>query len=136
MKVQNFNEHVEKSLDRLGRQIEGKLEVPEARPLPEREVVKQSVQEFAKTVPAPQKQDDGKTEEKEEKEIFPEYFNTAEVGKEVERAVKTLVATALQDDLEKAIQNSKQYPPFVEDAFHDALVDKLLPELKKRGILK
>ena len=38
--------------------------------------------------------------------------------------------------LEVALKEAGKQTPFIEDAFHDALVDKLLPELKKRGIVK
>ena len=43
---------------------------------------------------------------------------------------------AAGEDITKAVNEARKYPPFVEDAFHDALIDKFLPELKKRGIIK
>ena len=47
-----------------------------------------------------------------------------------------LLQIATDDDVVKAVKEAKKYPPFIEDAFHDALIDKFLPEMKKRGIIK
>jgi len=50
--------------------------------------------------------------------------------------VARLVDIVFAKGLAAGVREAKRQPPFVEDAFHDALVDKLLPELKKRGIIK
>lgn len=54
---------------------------------------------------------------------------------EVAKAVTNLVGLVFSEGLDKAIEASRKHDPFIEDAFHDALVEKLVPELKKRGIL-
>ena len=38
--------------------------------------------------------------------------------------------------IEKAAAEAKKSNPYVLDAFHDALVEKLYPELQRRGVLK
>ena len=50
--------------------------------------------------------------------------------------VEELVAQAFDKGLEDAIRAAKRCDPFIEDAFHDALTEQLIPELKRRGILK
>jgi len=43
---------------------------------------------------------------------------------------------AFHEGLEKAVREAKNHPPFIEDAFHDALVDRLLPILQKTDTFK
>ena len=43
---------------------------------------------------------------------------------------------ALHEGVMKAINESKNSPDFIQDAFRDALAGRLYPELKKRGIVK
>ena len=50
--------------------------------------------------------------------------------------IEQLINLAFSKGLEMAVAEAKKSVPFVEDAFHDALTDKLLLELKRRGILK
>lgn len=134
-KVMNFSENLEKNLERIGYHVREDVEKnPEIRKLPERVIVKKSIMSLAREVsetPQPdQESDDAHLS------FLPSYF-VSEDGSddEVKKAVEYLVDMTLHGDLEKAIRTSKKYPAFVEDAFHDALVDKLVPELKKRGIL-
>lgn len=50
--------------------------------------------------------------------------------------VQALVNLAYQKGLEVAIGEAKKLGPFILDAFHDALTDKLYGELKIRGLIK
>ncbi|MBI5147638.1 MAG: hypothetical protein HZA37_00580 [Parcubacteria group bacterium] len=50
--------------------------------------------------------------------------------------VGQLVNKALSDGLAAAIKEAREGSPYVLDAFHDALVDKLHEELVKRKIIK
>lgn len=65
-------------------------------------------------------------------DLLPAYVegNNAEA-----REIEWLVDMALHHDVRKALRIARRRDPFVEDAFHDALVDKILPELKKRGMI-
>jgi hypothetical protein len=62
-------------------------------------------------------------------------MNNSATDDDIKQTVEHLVDIALGDNLEKAVRESRKYPAFIEDAFHDALVDKLVPELRQRGIL-
>lgn len=138
-KVQNFSEHIEKSFERLGKHVEERVETRAGENVPEREVVRESLQSFAKEI-------------HETKEIgaptngaspsqpsinttaIPSYLNKE--SEDVKKTVEMLVEEAFSGGLEKAVNKARKYPAFIEDAFHDALVDALLPELKRRGMLK
>ncbi|MEK7520824.1 MAG: hypothetical protein AAB560_01980 [Patescibacteria group bacterium] len=50
--------------------------------------------------------------------------------------VNQLVNQALSDGLTAAIKEARESSPYILDAFHDALVDKLHEELVKRNIIK
>lgn len=143
-KVQNFSEHLERSLARVGTKVGEQMERPENVARPEREIVKESVREIAKEVvpadplPATAAPASASSAKGEGDGHLPAYVARADVGPEAKQKIDELLHMALErpEGLEKAIRMAKRQPFFVEDAFHDALVDKLLPELKERGILK
>lgn len=138
-KTMNFSENLEKGLAKIGHRVHENLNNHEARARPEREIIKESIlslaQEISEAPTSPNTQTSS-SDDSEEFSYLPSYFiDEDSVGDDAKKAVEHLVDVALHGDIEKAIKMSKKYPPFVEDAFHDALVDKLVPELKKRGIL-
>ncbi|MCL4400012.1 hypothetical protein M1506_01915 [Patescibacteria group bacterium] len=140
MKVQNFSENLESSLTRLGAEVSKKMNSPEFKEAPVETVVKSSL----KSLPLPvvtakpgESDTSSKPENDDEMEKFlPSYLAEDEKSDEVKSVVENLINFSLKEGIEEAIAEAKKYPPFVEDAFHDALTDKLLPELKKRGIIK
>lgn len=69
----------------------------------------------------------------ESAEYLPGYLK--EYDDEVKSTVRQLIQTAWQKGIEAAAADARKHGPFVMDAFHDALVDKLYDQLKKRGIL-
>lgn len=129
----NFNENLEKGLARIGHRVAENIERGELRTLPEREAIKRSIQSIAEMIPpvSPTPHDPLQSSSPH----LPAYMNDDGVTDDMRHAVERLVAIALGDDLEKAVKESKKYPAFIEDAFHDALVDKLVPELREKGIL-
>ena len=52
------------------------------------------------------------------------------------RGASFLLDLAFHHGIEKANSEAKKSSPFIVDAFHDALVTKLYPELQKRGIVE
>ncbi len=135
VKVQNFHEGLEQGLERLTANIQSTKEKPEARDWSEREIVKQSVRSLASGVqtPAPS-QPVGKDEQKKQS-FLPGYLDGDSAAPQVKSEVERLINLALHENLEKALKESKRHPAFVQDAFHDALADKLLPELKRRKMI-
>ncbi len=118
---------------KLGQEVEKQKAVPEIRDLPEREIVKSSIksmaaEEITQGPPPIQKGTPASN-------FLPPYIQSGNVTPEIETEIKDLVEIALNENLEKAFARAKKHSPFVEDAFHDVLTDKLLPELKKRKII-
>ncbi|MCL4403946.1 hypothetical protein M1432_01200 [Patescibacteria group bacterium] len=135
-KIQNFSENLEQSFNRLGNKIDEKMASPEVPGRSEREVVKESVRAIAESAPITSPPTPPAPPAAQDQSFLPAYLSSDAAPEEVKRAVEQLVAFTFKTDIETAVVAAKRYPPFVEDAFHDALVDKLMPELKKRGYLK
>lgn len=134
MKVRNFDEKLERSFEKLGRQIEEERKLPEVQELPEREIVKRSLKSLAPAA-VPQA-DEGLSKPLPPRDsLLPDYLQSEGGDERVKREVEGLVDLVFKEGLEAALKEAGKQPPFVEDAFHDALVDKLLPELKKKGIV-
>ncbi len=140
--IKIFSEDLEKSFARFGSEVQKNLETQEFQNVPEREVVKQSLRSFAETVPEPQPVQSTPAApapvapHANQDAFLPAYFSEGDESPEVKRTVEGLIQMVFDEDIEKAVNEARRYPAFVEDAFHDALVDKLMPELRKRGIVK
>ncbi len=144
VQIQNFSENLEKSFARLSNEIKETLDTPEFKDVPEREVVKESLRSFAEAAPVVQPSPAPSVASPvapveshvSQDRFLPSYFSEGDESPEVKRTVEGLIQMVFDEDIEKAVNEAKRYPAFVEDAFHDALVDKLMPELRKRGIVK
>ncbi len=143
MKVQNFSENLEKSFARLSHEVAKRVELPENRDLSERELVKESLHSLAQSEgspasnlnnPIPSAPVSAPTSVPGE-DFLPGYLSDNE-NESIKKSVEHLIQIVVQDDVIEAVKEAKRYPPFIEDAFHDALIDKFLPEMKKRGIIK
>lgn len=128
--VRNFHEKLERDLEKVTAEIARRHErAPEASP---REVVKQSL---VAVMPAPALHPgpaEGPTPSKVDDARLPSYLS--EESPEVKAEVGRLVTLAFQEGIGPAVAEAAKKSPFVLDALHDALVDKLLPELEKRGM--
>lgn len=132
MRVKHFSEHLEKSLDRVVVNLPAKTESILPGPDLERERVKEAllrIVEEEKVTPEP--------EEKlaEETPVAPVYSPKEEISSDVEKKVESLVDVAMTEGIPAALKLAKKQDVFIQDALHDALIDELLPELKKRGHL-
>lgn len=139
VKVQNFSENLDSSLNRLGVEVSKRIESPEFKEAPIKHVVKESLKSLPireeSPMPAASRERPGNQDSTAQ--FLPSYLATDDPkDDQVRTIVENLITLAFQSDIERAIAAAKRYPPFVEDAFHDALTDKLVPELRKRGIIK
>lgn len=50
--------------------------------------------------------------------------------------VEQLVESVFTNGLEKTLKGLEMQEPFIIDAFHDVITDKIYDELKKRGVVK
>ena len=64
----------------------------------------------------------------------PSYLDT--LDEESVAEVQRLVGIVFDKGFDEAIKEAGKNEPFIIDAFHDALVDRLYDELKSRGIVK
>ncbi|MCL5015991.1 MAG: hypothetical protein M1312_00005, partial [Patescibacteria group bacterium] len=64
---------------------------------------------------------------------LPDYVNQA--PEEVKLEVERLLDSAFRKGVDEAIKQARSAGPFVLDAFHDALVDKLYAEMQARKLI-
>lgn len=128
MKVRNFHESLERSLEHLGQKIQ--VEKKEHRGLEGRELLRQSLKTLSQQAPVQPQE-----EKTNEESALPSYLALNPTEPQIKIEIERLLDLVFHRGLVKALSEAKHHPPFVEDAFHDALVDKLLPELKKRGMI-
>lgn len=131
----NFNERVEDSLQRLGREAEKILVQPEMRDFSKKEVLKESLKTLSSVEKFSRQNESQETSVKTAEDFLPKYLSQ-ESGEAARTRINALIELALNDSIEGAIRKAKNDSPFIEDAFHDALVDKLLPLMEERGFLK
>lgn len=66
--------------------------------------------------------------------LLPKYLADG-ANPEAAHEVSILLDLAIHGDVRKALRVARKRTPFVEDAFHDALVDNVLPQMRQRGLI-
>ena len=66
-------------------------------------------------------------------DLIPDYAN--EISEESRIKVENLIKTTLESGLSQGLKQAKKEEPYIIDLYHDALVDKLLDELKEKNLL-
>ena len=125
------NNTLERDIERLGREIAERKNLPENQKVPERELVKRAIAPVI--LQAQNKSQTDEKKEPEESRALPEYLK--EIPEEIKIKVKDLINEVFNKGLVKTVQEAAKADPFVLDAFHDALTDKLFEELKARKII-
>ncbi|MEK7465444.1 MAG: hypothetical protein AAB631_01555 [Patescibacteria group bacterium] len=134
--VVNFGPDFERSLTRIKEDIAEQKSIPGNEQMEERELMRQSLEKMAAAVAVPPAQEPpASSAPQADASSLPAYLSNASADPRVKEEVQRLVNLAFSDHIEKAISEAKKHPPFVVDALHDALVDKLIPEMKRRGML-
>ncbi len=64
---------------------------------------------------------------------LPSY--AADASEEVKKEVTTLINHTFEKGLLEGIREAKKKDPFILDMYHDALVEKLHEEMKRKGLL-
>lgn len=130
--MEQFGQILEKDMAHLEREIAGLGEKQNAETISGKEMVRQSLQSMTGTPPAAASQ--AQTSSTDEDALLPNYVKNA--SPEVKLQVEKLLETSMQKGIVAAAEEAKKGDPYVLDAFHDALVEKLYPELQKRGLVK
>ena len=145
--IENFDEKLEQDLQRVGAKVEQIKEGLESERFEKKEAVKQSVRKLAdediqketeKISSAKVSEDEpsfAKASEDEKERYFPDYVEEKDVDEQTKQIIEALLQLTVDKGILTALRQSKKYSPFIQDVFHDALADKLIPELEKRGIL-
>ena len=146
VQVRNFSDSLDSHLERLNAHIETEREKPSSELSSSHEIVKRSLEKYAEQVAPLQNVSVQQTQYSVPVSqatpisagsgSLPNYFFDSEIAAGIKEEVSKLVESAFSEGLEKAITESRKHTAFVQDAFHDALVDKLMPELKKRGMIR
>jgi len=118
---------LEADIARLSAEIQGHRARPESKNLKEQELLKRSLTSFTQTVSSPKHDEPSPSP-------LPAYAQSAPAQTKLE--IERLLDIAFHHGILKAATEAKKSSSFVVDAFHDALIEKLYPELQKRGILK
>jgi hypothetical protein len=123
-----FDQALESDMTRLAAEVQKHRENPEMSRAGGREIIKKSLQSFTTASPLPP------SSQQTSKGPLPAYASSAPAEAKLE--IEYLLDMALHHGIEKANAHAAKSSPFVMDVFHDALVTKLYPELKKRGIVE
>ena len=138
VKVQTFSDGLEASRARIGAELAARRSAHEVQNLPERERVSEVIRASVRTVeapaapPVPAPTVPAATLPAAN---IPEYLTGDGADPVARQEVEALVALAFRDGISAAAAKAAKANPFVQDAFHDALVDRVIPELKKRNLL-
>jgi len=141
VKVKNFHEGLEQNISRLGLKVNEVKRNPEMKNESPQKIVKKAIEDIHSEVL--EKEGIFKAEietqntekSKNYNDLLPSYLLKSELDSEVKKIILDLINLALENGVEEAIKKSRLYSPFIIDAFHDALVEKMLPELKKKGYI-
>lgn len=122
----------EADLERLAREVKEVQKQPAYEQATPQEVIKESLKAFgAGSAPAT---DDDTAKPQEDEALLPEYMKTEE--RVVTEELAALVQLSINDGFEAGIKEARKHGGFMVDAVHDALVERVYPELKRMGILE
>ena len=123
---------LEQDIERLSREIRENKNSPEYKKLSEREVLRRSLGPIIQKPVLSQPVQFSPTKPFQTT-ILPDYLiNDPD---EIKINVEKLIDMTFHQGIEKTAAEAKKFGPYVLDAYHDALTDKLYEELKKRGLI-
>lgn len=133
--MNEFNPNVlEADIRRLSQEVKDKKSLPEHKNTSERELLKQAlyphVQNYTQNTPASITPDDAA---KVEMEVLPDYLKDS--PDDIKLKVEELVDVAFKRGIEKGADEARKYGPFIFDAYHDAITDKVYEEMEKRKMI-
>ena len=121
----------ESDLERLAREVKEVQKQPEFKNATPKEVIKQSLKSFSGNIAT---STDDKSTPPDDAALLPNYMQSE--NKVTQQELEGLVEISIRDGFEAGISKAREHGSFMVDAIHDALAEKVYPELKKRGILE
>ena len=132
--MDQFNHNIlERDIEILSKEIAEKRNLSEYKELPEKELVKQVLQSLIKEPAVQSIVPSLQPTESAEKNFLPGYLK--DFPAETKLQVEQLIDLTFHQGIEKVVARAKRASPFILDAFHDALADKLYEELKNRKLI-
>jgi hypothetical protein len=130
---QTFEHSLEADMRQLAAEIKHQRERPEMKNAAEKELLKEAIRAFPeRSQGPPASAASGAPQPAASQSLLPSYAQNA--SPETKLEIEYLLEVALRQGFGKALAEARKSPYFVQDAFHDALVGRLYPELRKRGI--
>ncbi len=128
----------EEDIERLASEVQQRYEQQKGGGLEEREAVREAVKNLGseqepQLEEAPSPSAAGEEHPAPHGNVIPEYAK--EEPPEIQAQIEELVTLALNKGIEVANRKARAYPPYIVDAFHDALTGVVYQELKQRGLL-
>ena len=133
--IPTTNEAFEGSLQEFGAEVREVQRTPEAAQLNESELVRRSLRSYAERASAASPAAPEESLPTTHSSPLPSYLDSGTADPAVVAEVESLITLAFTHGLRRAFGAARRPSPFIEDAFHDALAEKLLPELKRRGLI-
>jgi len=132
--MDKFNHNIiEQDIKRLSHEIAEKKKLLKYKELPEKELIKQALESLVKQPYIQSAQQLAQSRKPTKKTFLPDYLKNS--PDEIKLQVEKLVDLVFHRGVLKTIKEAQKAGPFILDAFHDALTDKLYDELKKRKYL-
>ncbi|MEK7162911.1 MAG: hypothetical protein AAB696_01340 [Patescibacteria group bacterium] len=131
---QNFEHNIlEADIERLSKEIAEKRNLLEHKNLSDRELVKKSLEPMIRQAPINQQSAISNQQSTAGSQVLPNYLK--DLPAETKLQVEQLIDLTFHQGIGKVIKRALRASPFILDAFHDALTDKLHDELKKRKLI-
>ena len=132
--MDKFNHNIiEQDIKRLSQEIAEKKKLLEYKEVPEKELIKQTIEPLVKQSYIQSSQQLAQARKAAKKTTLPDYLKDS--PDKIKLQVEKLVDSVFHQGISKTIKEAQKAGPFILDAFHDALTDKLYDELKKRKYL-
>ncbi len=127
IKIQNFDQKYEKPAAEMKKIADEVMRRKIESGAPdEREIIKQTIAPTVLSQPQ-------KPVSVGEPSSLPDYLGSE--NEEVKRKIGFLVDFAISEGIGKAVQKANDETPFLIDAFHDALAERLHSEMKKQNLI-
>lgn len=131
--MEGYQNKIEAEIAELTKQIEAKRNILESQKgiIEEKDIVRQAVGErIASSLPSYTP----KTASVTKKDESGSYLDSADEN--TANTVNSLLEKFFSGDIELAMKQAELSDPYIVDAFHDALTDKMYDKLKAEGIVK
>ncbi|HEY4523692.1 MAG TPA: hypothetical protein VJK04_02355 [Candidatus Paceibacterota bacterium] len=122
---------LESDIERLSQEVKEVKKQPEFQHAPPKEIIKQSLRSLSGSS-AQLPSNNGA--QNDDVALFPNYMQSAQAADRAE--LQQLIQMSLRDGFEAGIREARKHGAFMVDAIHDALSEKVYPELKRRGVLE